>query len=280
MQHCATALPYSHHTERSQSVAGISDTHQPDDLKQHLELVIEADDERKPKTEDGAPEEEETEEERELRESVMLPQPLRMRAEAALASLQTGAPGLTAAEAEKLMTTESAQAELAGGKDALARVDSHLQSRTGERNPKVATRYGVYGKNPESFPGVLRALELSVTEDAKLRELPAESPERNLIFTPVIRRKVETSRDALARLINQRLGTRAELSQTVSVKNKTLDEAESVLTDIREHLYANLPEGKQDPALRKYGYRPLVRRSTAKDPAEPNPEAPADPDSE
>ena len=257
-------------------MAGISDSRQPDDVRHHIETIIAADDKAA-----DAPEGE-TEEQQLIRESVKLMPWLRARTDAVLIELGAQVPGLTAAETAKLLTTQEGIDALERGEAALARVDSHLQSVTGERNPTIGKKYGVYGENPETFNGVYRALELSVGENATLiakraelqseeggAERAAEDPDLRRIFSPLVDREVQTARDELARLITARHGTRAEFSQAASVKGDTMTEANGVISAVREHLYANLPNRKQDERLRDYGYVPLKpgRRSRKTDPA-------------
>jgi hypothetical protein len=260
-------------------MAGISDSGQPDDKKLHIETIIAAD------TKLGVAPEGETEERKRARDSERLPPWLRKRADKVLVELQAQVPGLTAAETAKLLATQEGRDALAKGEAALARVDSHLQSVTGERNPIIGKSYGVYGDNPEGFTGVYRALELSVNENAGLKakraqletdegperaaELAAEDLDLRRTFTPVIDHEVQTARDQLARLITARHGTRADLSQALNVKGTTMTEADAVIRAVREHLYANLPKRKQDERLRDYGYRPLKpgRRGRKTDPA-------------
>lgn len=232
-------------------MAGTSDSKQPDDVRLHLETIIEADDALA-----DAPEGE-TEEERALRESLKLRPGLRKRLDSVYGQVLAQAPGLTAAETRKLLTTQEGRQALDAGKAALARVDSHLQSVTGERNPIIGKKYGVYGENPRTFAGVFRALELSVGENAAVAALPEEDPERERRFTPVIQREVEKARDDLARMLAARIGTRADFSQAVTVKGETMSEAQAVISAVREHLYANLPNRKWDDRLRNYGFRPL-----------------------
>ena len=238
-------------------MAGISDSNHPDDIKLHLERIIEADD-----AHSAAPDGE-TEMQAMLRTSVKLPPALRTRIESSLHDLSGQAPGLSAAETTKLLTTRAGRDALNRGEDALGRVDDHLQAVTGERRPLIANRYGVYGDNPVSFGGVLRSLELSATENARIDALPAGSDERKLLFTPLIRYRVEHARDQLSALLGTRLDTRASLSQAVATKNETLDEAQAVISAVRSHLYANLPERKNDPDLRLYGFRPLALSGAA-----------------
>lgn len=63
-------------------------------------------------------------------------------------------------------------------------------------------------------------------------------------------------------MIAARVGTRAELSKTVVRKNETRGFAHP-----RSATFANIStrifrEGKQDPELRSYGYRPIITRRT------------------
>jgi hypothetical protein len=159
-----------------------------------------------------------------------------------------------------LLTTREGRDALAAGEKALARVDNHLRSVTRERNPVIGKNYGVFGANPTTFAGVMRALELSVNENARIRALPEDAPERRLLFSPFVEQEVTAARDALLQVINARIGTRAALSRAVHIKRETLSAAQSIISAVREHLYANFPGGKTDPRLRDYGYRPLVRR--------------------
>lgn len=255
-------------------MAAITETLQPDDLIHHLETILAADTPLESVPEGAT----ETDEQRELRESIKLRPALRARAERVVEDLGAQVSGITAAEAAKLMATKEGQAALAKGMDALARVDSHLNSVTSTRNPLIGKLYGVYGANPTTFSGVMRALELSVNENAAIAGLPDDHADRHRLFTPVVKRKVETARDELARLVSARIGTRAELSQTIEIKNETRAEAESVLADVREHLYANLPNGKKDTRLRQYGYRPI--RSGRSAPGEDDTDTDADLDVE
>ncbi len=253
---------------------GISDSNQPDDLKLHLERILEADDARQ-----AAPEGE-SEDAARQRQSVALPGRLRSRAEQSLAELSAQAPGLTAAETTKLLATRAGRDALEHGIAALTRVDDHLQSVTGQRTPVVGKNYGVFGQNPTSFGGVVRSLELSATENARIAALPEGESERDLLFTPLIQHEVESARDELARMLGTRLDTRASLSRAVSVKGKTLDDAKSAISAVRSHLYANLPHRNQDDDLRDYGFRPIRTRGRAKaepvatDPAAPDPAGP------
>jgi hypothetical protein len=250
-------------------MAGTSDSKQPDDLKLHLEQIRDADDAR------AIVPEGETDAQRKARESLRLRPKLRARVGAVLRDLQGAVPGLSAAETKKLLATRDARDALKKGTVALARVDDFLQGATGERNPLIGKDYGVYGDNPTSFGGVLRALELSVGENGRRAALPdtaENADERELLFTELIQAEVEAARDTLAALVAARLGTRADLSRAVSLKDKTLDEARAVISAVRSHLYANMPDRKQDVGLRDYGFRPLRAaggrpKVVAKDPA-------------
>lgn len=245
---------------------GMGDSRNPDDLKLHIETIQSADDAQK-----VAPEEGESEDERVQRTSVLLPAPLRAELDAVYTELATQVPGLSAAETAKLLATRTGRDALTAGQRALARVDTHLQSVTGERNPPEGKTYGVYGENPESFAGVMRALELSSTENARLAALPADAAERKLLFTELVAREVNGAHDGLARLLGTRVDTRADLSRRVEVKDETRERARRVIARVRNHLYANLPKQKKDPDLRQYGFRPVVtsRRRRTTDPSPP-----------
>lgn len=234
-------------------MAGISDSGQPDDVRIHLEVAANA---------DGAlatAPEGESDAGRAARESQRLPRRLRERLDKVLADVQSQVPGLSAAQLVKLEASRAGRDALKGGIAALARVDSHLQSRTGERNPAIGRKYGVFGANPTTFGGVARALAMSSAEDARLAALPAESSEREeLQFTPVIAAAVSAALGEVNGILAQMTSSRADLSRAVSLKDSTLGEARAVLTAIREHLYANLPNRRLDDDLRDYGFRPVA----------------------
>lgn len=230
---------------------GISDSGHPDDIRIHLEEISTADARR------AEPEPNETPEEAEVRTSVYLPEALRSRLTATLGDMQASAPGLSAAEANKMLATRHARNALDQAKDALSRVDSHLQSVTGERNPQIGRSYGVYGRNPESFAGVYRSLELCAAEDQRIRALPEAAADRARLFTPVVAKAINGSREQLRELLGASLASRAQLSQKIAVKSDLLTEARNVISAVRNHLYANLPGRKQDPDLREYAFRPV-----------------------
>lgn len=223
---------------------------QPDDIKLQLEQIAKADDERREVPEG------ETEDQRIARESALLRPELRARVGASIVAIGEQVPGLTAVETAKLLATRAGRDALEQGKVALARVDAHLQSITEERNPLIGKSYGVYGSNPVSFAGVLRALALSSGENVRIAALPEGNAERRLLFSALIEREVEQAFDGLAAIIGDRLGSRAALSKAVTVKGETLDEARKVITAVRNHLHANLPDRKQDDDLRDYGFAP------------------------
>ncbi|AKF06323.1 hypothetical protein [Sandaracinus amylolyticus] len=255
-------------------MAGISDSGQPDDVRIHLEVVAGAD-ATLATPPDGVTE---TEAQRRTRESVRLPAALRARLDAVLAEVRVQVPGVSASELVKLEATRAGRDALAAGVRALARVDSHLQSRAGERNPAVARAYGVHGVNPDTFGGVLRALGLSAAEDARLAALPEAAPERELLFTPVVSEAVQSALASMNAVIGATTTSRADLSRAVSLKETTLREARAVLAATREHLYANLPDGKRDHDLRDYGFRPLTteRRRKRDDDTDPGVEPPTE----
>jgi hypothetical protein len=230
---------------------GLSDSGQPDDVRIHLEQITTAD-----KARTVAPEGE-SERDALYRTSAQLPQTLRARVEASLQKVSEAAPGLSAAEVAKLTTSRAGRDALQAGKQALARVDSHLQAVTGQRNPQIGRSYGVYGRNPVSFAGVYRALAQSVNEDRRLRALPESDPERAMLFTPLVSSDVCEAHSRLAAILGDRVSTRAELSREIALKDDVLDEAAATISAVRNHLYANLPERKTDPDLRDYGFRPV-----------------------
>ena len=233
---------------------GLSDSGQPDDIRIHLEQILDAD-----KAHAAAPEGESPQDAL-FRRSLLLPAALRARVEAALAQMQQSAPGLSAAEVAKLTATRAGRDALSVGQEALARVDSHLQSVTGQRNPDLGRVYGVYGTNPESFAAVYRALGQSLTENGRVNALAQGSPESALAFTPVIASEVSAAHDRLGAILGERVATRAELSRAVALKGDLVSEAQAAISAARNHLYANLPLRKKDPDLRDYGFRPLRRR--------------------
>lgn len=223
---------------------------QPDDTKLQLEQIAKADDERREVPEG------ETEDQRIERQSALLRPELRARVDASIVAIGEQVPGLTAVETAKFLATRAGRDALKQGKVALARVDAHLQSITEERNPLIGKSYGVYGSNPVSFAGVLRALALSSGENVRLAALPEGHAERRLLFSGLVEREVEQAFDKLAAIIGDRLGSRAALSKAFTVKGETLDEARKVITAVRNHLHANLPDRKQDDDLRDYGFTP------------------------
>jgi len=230
---------------------GISDSGNPDDIRIHLEEIGSANARR------AEPESGETEAETETRLSVLLPPALAARLDSVVANLREAVPGLGAVEGAKILATRHARNALRAGKEALSRVDSHLQAVTGTVNPQLGRNYGVYGRNPESFAGVYRSLEQSAAEDERIRSLPEDAPDRARLFTPVVARAIETARGQLRGLLGDSLAARAEWSRNVAVKDEVLSEAKSVIGAVRNHLYANLALRKRDPDLRDYGFRPV-----------------------
>lgn len=237
-------------------MAGVSDSRHPDDLRIHLDQILSAD------ALLAQPAGGETEAEARTRLSAQLPSRLKARVSEALAALSEAAPGISAAEADKLLTTRAARDALREGREALARVDAHLASVTSERDPHIGRKYGVYGKNPETFGGVLRALTQADDENTRISALPEANPERALAFTPVIASAVSEARAHLSAQLGERFATRAEFSRKVVVKDSTLSEARASIAAVRNHLYANLPSRKRDPDLRNYGFRPLPTRTS------------------
>jgi hypothetical protein len=98
---------------------------------------------------------------------------------------------LSDAEVKKILATRAARNALRDGQEVLARIDSHLLSVTGERNPPVGLNYGVFGRNPESFAGVYRALVHSDAENARIAALPEDDPDRSLLFTPFLQQQTQ-----------------------------------------------------------------------------------------
>jgi hypothetical protein len=232
-------------------MAGMSDSRNVDDVRLHLEMVVQANAAR------GRAVEGESAEAKAQRESAVLRAKLLERVEAALRKVSEEVPGLTLAETKKLLKTRAGRDALALGKAALARVDDHLQSVTGQRNPIEGKRYGVYGANPTSFTGVLRALGLSIDADARAREVAEGSAERELAFTPYVASEVRRAYEALAGVVGERVTSRADLRRAVAAKDESLTDALGVLSAVRAHLYANLPDRKEDDDLRDYGFTPV-----------------------
>jgi len=235
-------------------VAGISDWGNPDDIRVHLDLLITADASRRAEVPG------ESAREKLARESVLLTAVLEERVKAALADISGAVPGLDDTEATKILTTRAGRDALKKGKRALSRVDDHLRSVTGKQNPEIGRTYGVYSQNPRSFAGVYRALEQSVAENDRINNLPEGHDDTKRAFTPYVALRVTEARDELRALLQARVATRAEHSQQVVVKDDVLSEAKSVISAVRSHLYANLPNSKSDPDLRDYGFRPLRTR--------------------
>lgn len=230
---------------------GISDSKSPDDIKLHLETILAADDARKVVPQG------ETEEAKLVRESAVLRPKLRARAEKALADVKVQVPGLSAVQIEKLTATRTGRDALASGVAALARVDAHLQSVTGEQNPLVGKRYGVYGDNPTSFGGVLRSLSMCVAEEEAIAKLAPEDDRRELAFSPLVAKTVTEAHATMQALVGAKEAARAELARGYTLKDATLDEAERTIAAVRQHLYANLPERRVDDDLYDYGFRPV-----------------------
>ncbi len=232
-------------------MAGISDSGNPDDIHIHLEQILSADASRAEDVEG------ESELEKIARQSVRLSPTLRRRTSASLEALTAAVPGLSDVEAKKLLTTRAGRDALKKGQRALTRVDDHLQSVSGRRNPQIGRSYGVYGRNPETFGGVYRALGQCVTENERIKALATDAPDRARVFTPYVELLVTQAYEELKGILGARLSTRADLSQQVAVRDEVLKEAVAAISAVRCHLYANLPLGKRDPDLREYGFRPL-----------------------
>ena len=230
---------------------GKSDSGQVDDLKVHLEAIVAADTARQ-----VAPVGE-SDEARRARESVRFRPRLRQRLEAAVADLGAQAPGLSAAEVAKLTATRAGREALGEGVAALGRVDDHLQSVTGERNPLIAKSYGVHGDNPDTFGGVLRSLSMCLAEEARLDALPPDDEQRELLFTPVVQDAVAGAHAKMTALLGAKEAKRGDLSRSHAVKQVTIDEATAAVAAARQHLYANLPDRKTDRSLHDYGFRPI-----------------------
>jgi hypothetical protein len=166
---------------------------------------------------------------------VLWPKKLRARAEKALADLSQQVPGLSAAEVNKLTATRAGRDALKAGIHALGRVDDHLQSVTGQRNPVVGKLYGVHGTNPTTFAGVLRSLSMCMDQEKQLSELEETNERRDLLFTKVIGQAVENAHAAMSALVGTKAVSRGDLARGYSVKAATLKECLSVLTAIRQH---------------------------------------------
>jgi hypothetical protein len=91
-----------------------------------------------------------------------------------------------------------------------------------------------------------------------LSELDDKDERRDLLFTKVIEQEVEKAYATMSALVGTKAATRAELARGYTVKAATLKEALSVLVAVRQHLYANLPNRKQDDDLIDYGFRPIA----------------------
>lgn len=249
---------------------GISKTRNIDDIRIHLKQIRSVDDARK------IPRTGETAAAAKAREGGVLPPATRARVDAVLAEVQEHAPDMGEAQKAKFGASRAAKDAVALGKQALARVDSHLQAITQEREPLAARNYGVFGPHPKSMAGVSRALLQCQVENARIKALPALPPlqageaedadaiaERALVFTPVVEAAVDEALAALESLVGGRLSTRAELSRKVLFKAELIERALACIAAVRNHLYANLPLRRRDPDLRDYGFRPIRRRTTA-----------------
>lgn len=241
----------------------ISDSKNPDDVRLHLETILAADQAR------AEPEPGETELDARIRTSVRLRPALRERISAAFQAVNEAVPGISAAENKKLQASHAARAARSEGAIALSRVDSHLASVTDVRNPTVGHNYGVYGSNPTSFAGVYRALLQSQAENTRIAALPATDPDRRYLFTPVIEAAINDAAEHLGSVMGDRTTTRATLSRKAGVKNDVMIEARSSIAAVRNHLYANLPRGKQDRDLHEYGFIPTKTRGAARSGTEP-----------
>jgi len=104
---------------------------------------------------------------------------------------------------------------------------------------------------------VFRALTQSADENARIGALPEASDERQLQFTPIVKRAVDQARDHLQSLLGDRVASRADLRRQVDLKDQQVSDAVAVIGAVRNHLYANLPLRKKDPDLHDYGFRPV-----------------------
>ncbi len=233
-------------------MAGISDSGAPDDIKLHIETALSGDDAAQ-----DAPKKESVNAKLH-RESAQLPKDIRTELEAVHAAMTGELPGLTAAETAKLIASKAGRAALDVGKKALARIDDHLFSVTGERDPILGKHYGVYGPNPESFAGVYRSLQQSVTENERVSKLKPNDDGRRALFTPLIEKVTTDSLEGLMQVLGTRVETRTALATKSKASDATIKRAEKILTRVRQHLYANLPDQKQDSGLRAYGFEPIA----------------------
>ena len=247
---------------------GISDSGQVDDLRFHLETILAADTARQVAP-DG-----ESDAARRVRESAVLRPRLRARLAAALTDLGEQAPGLSTAEVAKLTATSAGREALAEGRAALGRVDDHLQSVTGQRNPVLGKRYGVYGDNPETFGAVLRSLSMCLVEEAQLEALAQDDERRELSFTPVVKDAVTSAHAKMSALVGAKEARRGELARGYAVKQASMEEASTVIAAARQHLYANLPDRKMDRSLYDYGFRPIHTGRRARGGSEAEDEGP------
>jgi hypothetical protein len=104
---------------------------------------------------------------------------------------------------------------------------------------------------------VYRALRQSLAEDERLGALDAGDPARGLAFTEAVRFALENALERLSGVLGDRVTTRAERSRAIILHDDLVDDATSVISAVRNHLYANLPLRKKDPDLRGYGFRPI-----------------------
>jgi hypothetical protein len=103
----------------------------------------------------------------------------------------------------------------------------------------------------------VRALELSTNENAAVEKLAPDHADKKLLFTELIAHEVKQALDGLSHIIGERVNTRAALSSSVTLKDETKDSAIKTIAAVRQHLYANLPDQKQDDDLRQYGFEPI-----------------------
>ena len=233
-------------------MAGMSDSGAPDDIKLHLETALAADDAAR-----ETPKKKESATAKLHRESAILPKDVRDELQSVEAAMASELPGLTAAETAKLTASKAGRAALDVAKRALARIDDHLYAVTGERDPVVGKNYGVYGPNPSSFAGVYRSLGVSVQENERIAKLKSSDADRRYLFTPVIEKAVGGAYEGLSKVLGTRVETRALLANKAKASDATTKRAQKILTRVRQHLYANLPDQKQDHGLGVYGFEPI-----------------------
>ncbi len=162
-------------------MAGISDSGNPDDIRVHLEQIISADASRREMVPG------ESDRERLTRESVLLSSDLEQRVKSSLADIAGAVPGLGDAEATKILTTRAGRDALKKGKRALARVDDHLRSVTGQQNPQIGRAYGVTVRIREVSRGCIVLSNRALPKTLASVHFPQLTPNPNVRLLPISR---------------------------------------------------------------------------------------------